>query len=277
MALDTTNLSGSQRDAYVALSRLFDSFGLGTLAPKIYDFVVQGYSADTISLLLQDTKEYKDRFAGNDARIKAGLPALSPAEYLSLESSYRQVLSSAGLPSGFYDSPSDFADWIGKDVSASEINQRVGDAVKAAQNTDPGYRSMLAQYGIDDGGIAAYFLDTKRALPVLEQTFQSINIANAARTQGLTADKTRADQLASLGVTGDQAAGAYSQIADATKTFGRVADALGGSYSQADAENEALLNLASAARKRQQLTDEFTAATKTGSALSQSSNISGSY
>ena len=276
MAVDTTGLSGSQRDAYVALSNLFDNFGLGSLAPTIYNFIVQGYGSDTITLLLQQTDAYKQRFAGNDARINAGLPALSPAEYLSLEASYKQILSSAGMPKGFYDSPSDFADWIGKDVSAAEISARVNDAVKAAQNTDPGYRQMLRQYGIDDGGIAAYFLDTKRALPVLDQTFQSINISEAARQQGLGVDKTRSDQLASLGVTGDKAAGAYSQIADATATFGRAASAFGGTYGQADAENEALLGLASAARKRQQLTDEFNAA-RSSSTSSQGSNNSGAY
>src|SRR5882757_3766747 len=82
-------LKGTERDAYLAINSLFKNYGLESLAPKIYDYVKNGYSADTISVLLQDTKEYKDRFSANEARKKAGLPVLSPAEYLSAESSYR--------------------------------------------------------------------------------------------------------------------------------------------------------------------------------------------
>src|SRR5690349_18371644 len=118
-------LSGTERDAFAAVNALFKNYGLESLASKIYDFVKNGYSADTISILLQDTKEYKERFAGNELRIKQGLPVLSAGEYLATEASYRQIMSQAGLPSGFYDSPSDFTGWIAGNVSPSEIQQRV--------------------------------------------------------------------------------------------------------------------------------------------------------
>jgi hypothetical protein len=55
----------------------------------------------------------KRRFAGNQQRRKLGLPVLSPREYLETEAAYRQVMESAGLPRGFYDSPDDFSSWIG--------------------------------------------------------------------------------------------------------------------------------------------------------------------
>src|SRR5213075_88659 len=96
-------LKGSELDAYLAVNALFKSYGLESLAPKIFDYVKNGYSGDTISILLQDTKEYKARFAGNEARKKAGLPVLSPADYLATEASYKQIMQQAGLPSGFYD------------------------------------------------------------------------------------------------------------------------------------------------------------------------------
>lgn len=71
-------LTGADRDAYLAVNALFKTYGLQSLAGKIYDYVKNGYSSDTISIMLQDTDEYKTRFAGNQARIKAGLPVLSP-------------------------------------------------------------------------------------------------------------------------------------------------------------------------------------------------------
>src|SRR5690606_13079448 len=99
------DINNEQRDAYEFLKRTFEGWGLGTLAPKILEFIQQGYDADTIMLMLQDTSEYKQRFAGNVQRQAAGLPVLNPAEYLALERQYRQIMSSAGLPSGFYDDP----------------------------------------------------------------------------------------------------------------------------------------------------------------------------
>src|SRR5437899_6759862 len=48
-------LSGTNRDAYMALDALFKNYGLESLAGKIYDYVKNGYSGDTVALLLQDT------------------------------------------------------------------------------------------------------------------------------------------------------------------------------------------------------------------------------
>src|SRR5215475_13221326 len=130
-------LTGSNRDAYLALKSVFDSYGLGSLADKIYNYVKNGESADTISIQLQDTPEYKKRFAGNELRKKAGLPVLNPADYLATEASYRQIMQQAGMPSGFYDKPDDFDDWIGKNVSPSEIQSRVDLATQATILSDP--------------------------------------------------------------------------------------------------------------------------------------------
>src|SRR5690348_11115489 len=58
-------LPGQERDAYAALKTLFDSYGLGSLAPKILQYLQNGFGADTITVLLQQTPEYKQRFAGN--------------------------------------------------------------------------------------------------------------------------------------------------------------------------------------------------------------------
>lgn len=66
-------------------------------------FIQQGMSAPEIELQLQNTPEYKQRFAGNAIRIANGLSALSPADYIQLEDQYAQVLQSYGLPKGFYD------------------------------------------------------------------------------------------------------------------------------------------------------------------------------
>lgn len=247
------NLTGPDRDAYVALTDLFKSYGLGSLAPKIYDYIKNGYSADTISILLQQTDEYKQRFAGNEARKAAGLPVLSPAEYLSTEASYRQIMESAGLPSGFYDQPSDFTTWIGKNVSPTEIQSRVDLATQATTLSNPSYRQALNQMGISDNQLTAYFLDPTRALPTLQKSAATAAIGAEALQQGLTFDVNYAQQLATSGVSQSTAQQGYAQIADTLGKYQSLAQIYGGTYDQRTAENAAFLGNAAAVQQQRTL------------------------
>ena len=232
-------LTGQNRDAFLALQGLFNQYGLGSLAGKIYDFVKQGYGADTISVLLQDTQEYKTRFAGNQARVKAGLPVLSPADYLATESAYRQILSSAGLPKGFYDNPADFTKWIADDVSPTEIKSRVDLAVAATGQANPQYKEALFKmYGINESDLTAYFLDRKRAEPILKKQAAAGAIGAAALRRGFAANTLDLEGYATLGITADQAEQAYAQIADGFESMLGIAGRYGATWSQKEAEQE---------------------------------------
>lgn len=233
------SLTGSQRDAFAALNNLFSSYGLGSLAGKIATYIKNGYSADTISILLQDTSEYKQRFAGNEIRKKKGLPVLSPAEYLSTESSYRQLMQQAGLPAGFYDQPADFTDFIGKDVSPTELKGRVDLASQATVLANPNYKAALQQmYGIDDAHMTAYFLDEDRALPLLQKQAAAAAIGAEALKQGLQISG-KAEDYATAGVTQQQAAQVYGQIAQQLPNYSRVAGSFGENVNQATFEEAA--------------------------------------
>lgn len=144
-------LTGPNRDAFMAIDALFSNYGLESLAGKIYDYVKNGYSADTISILLQDTPEYKQRFAANEARRKAGISVLSPAEYLSIENSYRQLFRQSGLPQGFYDTKEDFTNFIAGDMSPTELQGRLELATQATALANPQYKAALKQMGLSDG------------------------------------------------------------------------------------------------------------------------------
>ena len=249
-------LSGTERDAYAAISALFKSYGLESLAGKVYDYVKNGYSADTVSILLQDTKEYKERFAGNEARKKAGLPVLSAGEYLATEASYRQIMQSAGLPSGFYDQPSDFNSWIGSNVSPSEIQSRVDLATNATILANPSYKKALNQMGIADSDLTAYFLDQKRALPYIQKAAATAQIGAAALSQDLTFDQTYAETLATKGITADQANQGYAQIAGEANTMQNLAGIYGTTYGQREAEQAVFEGNAGAISKRKRLASQ---------------------
>ena len=232
-------LTGPNRDAFLALKSLFGTFGLDSLAGKIYDYVKQGYGADTISVLLQDTKEYKTRFAGNEARVKAGLAVLSPADYLATEAAYRQVLSTAGLPKGFYDNPADFTRWISDDVSPTEIKDRVDLATAATGQANPEYKNALFQmYGINEADLTAYFLDRKRAEPILKKQAAAGAIGAAALRRGFGANALDMEGYATLGITADQAEQAYAQIADGFESMLGIAGRYGTTWDQRQAEQE---------------------------------------
>lgn len=245
-------LTGDQENAYQQVLALFKEYDLASLAPQILKFVQQGYDQTTISIMLQETPEYKARFAGNEIRKKAGMSVLSPAEYINLERSYRQVLSSFGLPKGFYDSPSDFTDWIGKDVSPSEINDRAQIASDAVNSSDPAYIQALQQMGLGHGDMVASVLDQSRALPVLKKIVAASQIGAEGIRQGLNVSNDRAMQWAGQGVTQQQAAQAYQVIGQNVNTANELGQRYGEAFGQTDLEDELLggSGLASAKRRK---------------------------
>jgi hypothetical protein len=249
-------LSGSQRDAFVALNSLFTSYGLGSLASKIFSYIQNGYSADTISILLQETPEYKQRFAGNELRKKAGLAVLSPADYLNTEASYRQIMASAGLPPTFYDSPADFANWIGGDVSPTEIQNRVQLATAATTAADPYLRQQLQQfYGVDDAHITAYFLDQGKALPLLQKQEQAAAFGAEAARRGLTTDPNRMMDYVNQGFSQSQAAQGFQQVADELPNLQALSARFGVTFGQAEEEASVFGTNADSLNKKRGLVD----------------------
>lgn len=246
-------LKGTNRDAFLAIKTLFKSYGLETLASKIYDYVKNGYSGDTISILLQDTPEYKARFAGNEARLKAGLPVLSAGEYLATEASYRQIMESAGLPIGFYDQTSDFTNWIAKNTSPSEIQSRVDLATQATVLAPASYRKALEQMGISSTELTAYFLNPTKALPFLQKSAATAAIGAEALGQGLSFNQSYAEQLAGSGVSAAQAREGYSQIAQEMDSMQGLGTIYGDQWDQSDAEQSTFGTSAAAASKKSNL------------------------
>ena len=246
-------LSGTERDAFVALETIFNSYGLGSLVNDIFSFVKQGYSQDTITLLLQQTPAYQQRFAGNAIRQKNGLAVLSPADYLSTEASYYQIVQSAGLPANFYDSTSDWVNWIGNDVSPSEVQSRVQMAQTATETAPQDLVQALGQMGVPKGSLVAYFLDDSKALPILQQQFNAAQIGAAALRNNLVMDPARATMMANMGISVDQANTAYQQIGESLPTLEELGRVYNQNYTQQTAENAMLLGSGQAQFETQKL------------------------
>lgn len=245
-------LTGSDRDAAMALTELFKSYGLDTLAPQIVAMIQKGFSSDTIAIELQNSKEYKQRFVANDARVKAGLSALSPAEYISTERAYRQVMSAAGLPIGFYDSQDDFRKFLENDTSPTEVQSRVNTVAEAIYKAPAETTNYFKQW-YSTGDMIAYALDPKVASPLIEQRIRAAESAALAARNGLALTQANAEAIGRSGASLEAAQQGTSFIAAEQKTTDKLNSLYGGSLNQDDLVAEVFSNDATAAAKRKGL------------------------
>lgn len=215
-------LTSEQQNAFDLMKGMLEQWNLGGLAQTVYDLLIQGYSQDNVSFLLKDTDAYKQRFSGNEVRRQKGLTVLSPAEYLSVESSYRQVMSNAGVPAGFWDQQSDFTKLIGNDTSPVELQRRVDSAQRVADTVTEGTAAWFKDnYGLDftsldRGALVAYVLDPDRGMNTIQSVLRGGTVANAARGRGLNISKDQAERFG--------LAASDTQVGQQSATFAELAD-----------------------------------------------------
>lgn len=240
----------------------FKEYKLESLVDTIKNLAIEGASEATITLALQDTRAYKERFKANEARVKANLRVLSPSEYLKNEDAYRQTLREYGLNK--YDTDDYVTKFIENDTAPEELSGRIALGVNRIQNADPLVVKTLKAYGVTDTDMLEYVLDTKNKLPEITRKVQIAEVGAAARAQGLNAGTTE-EQIAGYKATSealvnqgvDQAAAqkGYSAIAsylpEAEKLSGIYSNMEG--YGQTQAEQEVFGKMASAQRAREAL------------------------
>lgn len=271
--------STEQQSAWAYMQSLLDQVGLGSLGPVVQGLIAGGMTdSNQLQLELQQTPEWKQRFAGNEALKQAGLGVLSVGEYLSTERTYAQIMRNFGLPEGFYDDPSDFAKYIGNSVSPNELQQRVTAWADLANREDPAIKAQLRAMGISDGALTAYMMDPERAAPLIQKTYQSALIGGAARRQGL--DASGIGSLVDMGITEREAMAGFGVISENLADAQRIGSIYGEDVSQRDLEAETFGNDGNAIKKRKRLASRERAAFQGSSGVGQGSlsrRDSGSY
>jgi hypothetical protein len=204
---------GGNQNALTDLKSVLNTYGLGDMADWAWGEIVAGKSEQQVLLDLMKTPQFKARFPAIDARAKAGLPPISPGDYVNYENQATQMMRAAGLPSGFWDSPADFTHLLSSDVSISELSQRLNLASQAAYQVPADVRASLARdYGVGPGQLAAFFLDDKTALPLIQRDFTAAQIGGAAYRTGYGSTKTEDERLTDLGVNPGQAQQGFNQL-----------------------------------------------------------------
>jgi hypothetical protein len=188
--------------------------------------IVPGDGPDQIGIALRDDPTFQARFPANKALQAQGKSQYSVSEYLRLESSYKSRLQEAGLPAGFYDQPEDFQNFIANDVSPDEVGARATLGYQAVRQSSPQVVAEFKRlYGVNEGELAAYFIDPERMRPTFdryeaERQARSAQIAAQATQQaGLTVSQQQAEELARAGVTQDQAQAGFTTLGDTQELF----------------------------------------------------------
>ena len=243
------------QNAITVLTDRFKRYNLASLVPKIRELAIAGASESTITLQLQETEEYQQRFSANKDRIKKNLAVLNPGEYIALEDKYRQIIRAYGLKD--FDNDNYVNQFISNDVSPEELSNRVVTAVQRVKNADPAITATLRDfYGIGQNDLVAYVLDPNQTFQKIERQVAAAEIGTAARKQGLEAGVNVAEQLAAQGISQAEAQRGYSTIADILPEATKLSNLYGNTldkYGQSEAEQDIFNTLASAQRKRKSL------------------------
>lgn len=210
----------ANRDSLATIKNVLSQYGLDSLSDFAWQEIVSGRSGNEVLQDLRETPQFKQRFPAIDARQKAGLPPLSPGDYVSYENTATQYMRDAGLPPGFYDSPEDFTKFLSNDMSLKELSERVTTAKDAAYNAPTEVRSALrGQFGVGDGDLAAFFLDPDRAQPLLQRTYNAAQVAGAGTRTGYDVSTDQDYRLTDLGVTAQQAQTGFSTLQHSQELF----------------------------------------------------------
>jgi hypothetical protein len=193
---------------------IMTQYGLGSLMNKIEQYVIDGYTnPDSIMALIRDTPEYQARFPAMKelARQKRGI---SEAEYIAYETEAQGYERMYGLPAGMLTNTDTISNLLTKAVSARELEERVTMAAAGAFQTSQEVKNTFKNfYGIDSGGLTAYFLDPDKATPLLTKQYASAQIGAEAAMQGVDVGMSLAEQLNVAGVSRDEARLGFGAVA----------------------------------------------------------------
>jgi murein DD-endopeptidase MepM/ murein hydrolase activator NlpD len=276
-----------RRDAFAFIRKTMLTYGFTEAEMKEIDSYISGVltnpriGPEQALIDMRGLAAYKARFAGNEARVKAGLNAYSEADYLRQEDSYAQYLKAGGVES--LGSRALYSKLIGGAVAPDEVGKRINLAVARVQNSDPEIKRQLQKFypSITDKDMVGYFLSPETALPELQKKTTAAEIGAVAFNQGLNrslaADdieiyRKSAEDLAAYGIDRAAAMEGYANIATVLPTSQKLSSIYKESdinYTQQTAESEFLKSNADAAEKRRQLKALETAAFSGGSGTSK--------
>jgi hypothetical protein len=180
--------STKQSNAYGTIQNELAAWGLGGLANVVFNKVFKEGISDPKQLtnFVRSTKEYKDNFQGM-AEYNAdpsNVQKITEQQYLMKAQAYMNTAQQYGLPDSFF-TRKEIGALVAGGVSPAEFNRRVANGYLVAMNADPATKQALAAQGVDFGHLLAYYLDPKRAEPILTDKANQAQLQGYAKNAGI--------------------------------------------------------------------------------------------
>lgn len=203
-------------DAFGLLANYLSSIGLGSLFSVdsngnpggwLWDQIRSGVDTkERLLLSLEQTLEFQQRFkiiSDLRSRSMAGENVTVPtvADVLNYEDQYRKVMSRAGVPSWFYDSPDDAHKAMANNLAIEQIAERIDSSFQVVQSLPKEVRDVFSEYFGDatEASLVAAVLDPQKTLNSLEKATRAAVAGGFARRQGFELSASQAEEYAQLG------------------------------------------------------------------------------
>lgn len=196
----------SQAITAAGLSGLFSIDANGNPSGRLWDAITGGLDNEAaVMLWFEQQPEFQARFPvigqlrTNGAGGGVGLIP-TPGQVREYEARVGGAMRLAGLPSSFYEDPMYLQSFMAQNMSAVEIEERLGRSWELVRSTDPAVMEAFQDFfGIGgDAAMAAFFLDPDRTLATLERQARTAYTAGMGRTLGLNLDQAISDRIAGL-------------------------------------------------------------------------------
>ena len=189
-------------NAYEQVDGVLQQWGLGALAPDLYNKVIQNHWLNQSELLnyVRSTDTYKQAFPGlSEYNQKVGLgQALNENEYQAYSKQIFSMAHQYGL--GDFMTQKEIGTLISNGVSFAEAADRMVKGYAAVMNGDPQIKDQLQRlYGVNQGQLLQYYFDTSKGTDLIEKQTVAATAAAYAGEVGLgSLDQTHAEKLASM-------------------------------------------------------------------------------
>ena len=196
--------------------------GLGALASSAWTMWNKGYDINAImddpvnGIRASDT--YKNVFPAM-AKLNAMGQGISESEYIAKATADKELMKQYGLPTGVFDTAAYIGSLMTNNVTTADLQKRLIAVQNSVNSLDPNIVKYAKDtFGIGSGDLMAWALDPTKALPVIEQQAQAMQIGGAALASGFVSStgtelaKQQALDLANAGVTQAQAQQGFTNI-----------------------------------------------------------------
>ena len=205
--------NGVPQSAKDVVNKFLSDAGMSALSDNVWSQWKTGTTAPQIIDYVRSTPEYAARFPAMAALDKRG-EHIDEATYIAKEEADKDLLKQYGIPSGIFDTHDYLGSLMVNNVTSQDLQQRLIAAQNTINSLDPNVKQYAKDtFGLDSGSLMAWAADPTKALPVIQQQAQAMQIGGAAVQAGfagglgsngqLSVDQATA--LANAGVTQSQA------------------------------------------------------------------------